>query len=375
MLQNLDFDRIIVGTFTGLYEISKQLIQMGIKREKIDTSYIEVSVKARENFVRDFAKEFIESQVSEKTDSIESTMDALNKSEVLDNKTDSIESNILSPTHHPFDGKDSIESKHQKSHHHNKDFIKSSQTPTQEKTDSMESKSQTTAQEKTDSIESTMDVLNKSEVLDNKTDSIESKILSPTHHPTNEKDSMESKSQTPTHRTIKKDYAVAEVGVYRGDFARVINESFKENRFYLFDTFEGFSVNDMQSSRDGVMRANLGVKHFANTSVELVLGKMPFPQNCVIKKGWFPSSASDLDSKEKFCFVNLDCDLYEPILAGLKFFYPRMCKGGIILVHEYFSNGYVGVKKAVDEFFIESKLPTFHKFPIGDNLSIAILKT
>ena len=40
---------------------------------------------------------------------------------------------------------------------------------------------------------------------------------------------------------------VAEVGVYKGDFAKYINEVFPDRKFYLFDTFEGFYENDIQS--------------------------------------------------------------------------------------------------------------------------------
>lgn len=50
-LRTLDFDSVIVGTFTGFYEIRAQLEQMGIAREKIDTSHIELSVRAREAFL------------------------------------------------------------------------------------------------------------------------------------------------------------------------------------------------------------------------------------------------------------------------------------------------------------------------------------
>ncbi len=224
----LDFDKVIVGTFTGLYEISEQLESMGIPKTKIDVGYIELSVKARIAFLQDFAK------ISQHLEG-----------------------------------------------------------------------------------------------------------------------------------------SVAELGVYRGDFARYINESFKEKTLYLFDTFEGFTSSDV--SKDSTMAHSLGAKHFANTSVELVLSKMPYKERCVIKKGWFPQSAVGLEN-ERFCFVNLDCDLYEPILAGLRYFYPKMVKGGVILCHEYFSQGYVGVREAVMEFIAESS-DKIYTLPIGDNLSIALIKT
>lgn len=232
ILKTLDFDSVIVGTFTGFYEIRSQLESMGIPCHKIDVSHIELSVRAREAFLHDFAKE-------------------INAQNLAGN--------------------------------------------------------------------------------------------------------------------------VAELGVYRGDFARRINECFKDKTLYLFDTFEGFESKDLRQGKDGAMGQNLGKKHFSNTSVELVLGKMPYPKQCVIKKGWFPQSSAGCEN-ERFCFVNLDADLYEPILAGLEFFYPKMVRGGVILIHEYFSAGYVGVKKAVNEFAHKFGLCDFQKLPIGDNLSIAIIK-
>lgn len=161
---------------------------------------------------------------------------------------------------------------------------------------------------------------------------------------------------------------VAELGVFQGEFAKKINEFFPNKILYLFDTFEGFDDRDLENEVSDVKEN--GVGHFNNTSIEIVMNKMPYPKNVIIKKGWFPESAVVLGD-EKFCFVNLDPDLYEPILAGLEFFYPKMVKGGIILVHDYFSEGYPGVRQAVSEFCEKYNL---NSFPIGDDISIAIQK-
>jgi O-methyltransferase len=40
---------------------------------------------------------------------------------------------------------------------------------------------------------------------------------------------------------------------------------------------------------------------------------------------------------ELFAFVSLDFDKYEPTLAGLEFFYPRVAPGGFVFVHDYTS--------------------------------------
>ena len=142
--------------------------------------------------------------------------------------------------------------------------------------------------------------------------------------------------------------AIAELGVYRGDFAQQMKAHFPNKTFYLLDTFEGFAREDLNDSEK--MGSAVGAKHFANTSVDLVLSKMPHPENCKVVAGFFPDTAAQITERD-FLLVNLDCDLYAPILAGLEFFYPRMVTGGVILVHEYFSTGYLGVQKAVNEFF------------------------
>lgn len=86
--------------------------------------------------------------------------------------------------------------------------------------------------------------------------------------------------------------------------------------------------------------------------------------------GYFPDTAVGLDD-EKFCFVSLDADLYEPIKAGLEFFYPKMISGGVILVQDYYDEIFTGVKKAVNEFAKKHKI---FFVPIGDDISVAIQK-
>ena len=103
------------------------------------------------------------------------------------------------------------------------------------------------------------------------------------------------------------------------------------------------------------------------------MGKMSHKENVIIKKGYFPQSVigdKNLEN-ESFCFVSLDADLYKPILEGLKFFYPKMVKGGVIVIDDYYSQLYSGVKKAVDEFCEEYGI---NILPIGDELSVSLQK-
>ena len=122
--------------------------------------------------------------------------------------------------------------------------------------------------------------------------------------------------------------AVAELGVYRGDFASRINAAFPDRKFYLFDTFEGFDKRNVSTEKENAFSGALE-KDFRDTSINLVLKKMPYKENCIVKKGFFPKTATGID--EKFCFVSIDCDLYDPILNGLNYFWKNLTGGGIYL--------------------------------------------
>jgi O-methyltransferase len=159
---------------------------------------------------------------------------------------------------------------------------------------------------------------------------------------------------------------VAELGVYKGKFARYINEYFPERLLYLFDTFEGFDNRDIVSEKQ--QNLSTGSQDFSGTSVESVLKLMPFPQKCRPIKGFFPESAKDID--DVFVFVSLDADLYEPIYNGLHFFYPRLVKGGYIFIHDFNNDGYKGARKAVEQYCAEHNIGFV---PIPDSGGSAII--
>lgn len=156
---------------------------------------------------------------------------------------------------------------------------------------------------------------------------------------------------------------LAEVGVYTGEFSKLFNRYFPERKLYLFDTFTGFD-----STRDAVRAVD--ENNFKDTSIDIVLGKMKTPENCIVKKGYFPDTAQGIDAK--FALVSLDCDLYKPTLAGLEFFYPKLVPGGYIFIHDFGSYHYEEVRTAVYDYCAKHSVSLF---PIVDRcLSIIISK-
>jgi O-methyltransferase len=159
---------------------------------------------------------------------------------------------------------------------------------------------------------------------------------------------------------------VAELGVFRGEFARHINAAFPNRRLYLFDTFEGF--NDVDVKVETKNKYTKKMDDFSNTSIELVLEKMKYRKKVIIKKGYFPETAENVD--DTFAFVSIDADLYEPIYNGLKFFYPRLATGGYIFIHDYNNENYSGAKVAVRNFCKENNIPYF---PLSDAAGSAVI--
>lgn len=141
---------------------------------------------------------------------------------------------------------------------------------------------------------------------------------------------------------------IAELGVYKGDIAWKLNALFPNKKLYLFDTFEGFDTRDItEEMKRGCSRAQK--EEFVDTSSNTVLERLPYPEQAVICKGFFPKTAQGLEDC-LYQLVSLDADLYAPTLAGLEYFYPRLTKGGIIILHDYNNERFRGAKQAVNEY-------------------------
>ena len=137
----------------------------------------------------------------------------------------------------------------------------------------------------------------------------------------------------------------AELGVYRGNSAAVLAHYARGvgRRLSLFDTFEGFDVRDLIGVDQRAPR------EFADTSLEAVR-PLVGDEGVRYLPGRFPDSFPADMAETRFSVVHLDCDLYEPIRAGMQTFFPCLSPGGLMIVHDYGNPCWPGVKLAVDEY-------------------------
>lgn len=149
-------------------------------------------------------------------------------------------------------------------------------------------------------------------------------------------------------RTNKIEGDIAEIGAYKGGSAKLISEAKGTKILYLFDTFEGLPKPTNKDKDNQFWEG----QYYCN--LEEVKNYLKDYSNIHFYKGLFPSNSESIKDKT-FSFVHLDVDLYEATSKSLEFFYSRMNKGGVIIIHDYINTK--GVKKAVDEFFKDKAEP------------------
>lgn len=140
---------------------------------------------------------------------------------------------------------------------------------------------------------------------------------------------------------------IAELGVWRGNSAALLARVAEQHgrKLFLFDTFEGFDARDLKgvdsSGRKG---------EFKDTSIDYVKETVACHASVRYITGFFPESIPEDLLSSKYSVVHLDCDLYEPMKAALEFFYPRMSKGALLIMHDYSCGTWPGATRAINEF-------------------------
>jgi hypothetical protein len=139
---------------------------------------------------------------------------------------------------------------------------------------------------------------------------------------------------------------LAEVGVFRGQSAKIICLAKGARLLHLFDTFGGLPA-------PGSVDTAFTEGEYA-CSLPTVQQYLADEHHVHYYPGLFPETAAPASGR-RFSFVHLDVDLYASTRAALEFFYPRLSAGGIIVSHDYVTAD--GVRQAFDEFLADKPEP------------------
>lgn len=136
---------------------------------------------------------------------------------------------------------------------------------------------------------------------------------------------------------------VVECGSYRGGSAAVIGQSLSAGRtLWVLDSFQGMPE---VSQQDNFHKAG----DFADTNAETVRGGLrQLGVQANVVPGFFSETLGRLP--ERISLAHIDCDLYEAVRDCLAAVYPRMERGGVILLDDYGAPTCEGAKQATDDF-------------------------
>lgn len=134
----------------------------------------------------------------------------------------------------------------------------------------------------------------------------------------------------------------AEIGIFKGEFSKLILEKIKPSLFYMIDPWDG---NIVSGDKNG---NNITQIHGETFYVNHILPEFGFLPNTKILKHYsdvinlFPDNYLDwvyIDAEHSY--FNVKNDLYNCL--------PKIKKGGIISGHDYNNTMFPGVVKAVTE--------------------------
>ena len=141
-----------------------------------------------------------------------------------------------------------------------------------------------------------------------------------------------------------------ECGVHTGNtasFAFFYSQLFKTNKkFYLLDTYTGLVKNLISNAEKKEWKKNKKdpSKHYNADVEKIIRKKFQKYSNVKIIKGIIPNVFKKLKIK-KISYLHIDLNCAIPEIEALKFFWPKIIKGGIIISDDYGWSNHIVQKK------------------------------
>lgn len=159
---------------------------------------------------------------------------------------------------------------------------------------------------------------------------------------------------------------IVECGVWKGGsvmaivFTLLKNKN-KNKRIFLYDTFMGMTK---PSKKDYMLKSNISAKNLIEQNEYLrCIANLSEVKNNIYKTNYpkknFEIVIGDVKKTlkkvypKKISLLRLDTDWYDSTKVELEVLYPKLSKGGILIIDDYKTWG--GCKKAVDEYFKKRK--------------------
>lgn len=167
--------------------------------------------------------------------------------------------------------------------------------------------------------------------------------------------------------------AIVECGIFKGAsfvrfgaFRNLFGNSYSKKLigFDIFGKFPESDYSDDQKYREGFISETGGGVSISIDQLYEVLNRKKI-ENVELVKGdvtkTIPAYLKE-NAHLKISLLNMDTDVYEPAVTILEQLYPRIVRGGILIVDDY--GVFPGETKAVDDYFADKDVEIL-KFPFA----------
>jgi len=167
--------------------------------------------------------------------------------------------------------------------------------------------------------------------------------------------------------------AIVECGLYKGasfvrfaGFRNLFGNPFS-HKLIGFDTFGKFPETKYEDDKKYRKKfvEGAGIESISKEQLLKVLKNKGIDKNFELIEGDVVKTVPEYFRKNphlKISLLNLDVDIYEPTVIILKYFWPRIVKGGVLILDDY--GVFPGETKAADEYF-KGKNVKIMKFPFA----------
>lgn len=166
--------------------------------------------------------------------------------------------------------------------------------------------------------------------------------------------------------------SIVECGVWRGGTMMAVAKMFMhlgepQRDLYLFDTFAGMPAPTEfdRDFRGRSAKKSFDRRRFSNDSSNWCYAALPDVKSNLESVGYPPEKIHYIVGKVEqtlpgtktgdIAILRLDTDWYESTRHEMVHLFPRLVKGGVLIIDDY--GHWKGARKAVDEYFEEQKIP------------------
>lgn len=163
-----------------------------------------------------------------------------------------------------------------------------------------------------------------------------------------------------TEKNIQGDFV--ECGVWKGGsimamIYKLLELNILDRKIWAFDTYEGMTepgdddIDFQNKTAKELMEQKIAnilcISSYEETTANIL--NTGYPHNMIQFVKGRVEETIPRSNVEQIALLRLDTDWYESTMAELNYFYPKLVKGGVLIIDDY--GHWKGCKKAVDEYF------------------------